>query len=250
VDIEGKVAIVTGAARGIGRATAVALAEAGAAAVVVADLRLAQAEETAQLVRAAGAQSLALETDIANTDSIQQLISETEGRFRALHILHNNAAIGEAAGSWPDVRLERIEGIVDINLRGLIVATKLALEPMHRAGGGAIVNIASGAAFMPLPPQAVYAATKAGVVHFTRSCVPLVESHGVRVSCVCPGLVRTEMVQETGVNGPHEWLQDVIDNVEMLEPEDIARAVLTLIGAPDSAGKIVNLENAPNSTNA
>ena len=245
MEIAGKVAIVTGAARGIGRATAVALAAEGARAVVLADVRAALSEETANLVRAAGAEAVALETDVGEADALRRLFSETEARFGGLHILHNNAGIGEGPTDWPEVPTERVGAIVDVNLRGVIVGTQLALEPMRRSGGGAIVNTASGGAFMPLPPQAVYVATKAGVVHFTRSCKPLEDSHGVRVSCVCPGLVATDMVQETGTDGPAAWLQPIIDGVEMLSPEDIAARVVALIRDPNSAGEVVSVENSP-----
>lgn len=245
MDIENKVAIVTGAARGIGRATAVALASAGAKAVVLADVRSELSEESAALVRAKGAEALALETDVTRLEDLQRLISETERRFGGLHILHNNAGIGEGGTDWPEVSAERSAAIVDVNLRGVILGTRLALEPMKRSGGGAIINTASGAAFTPLPPQAVYAATKAGVVHFTKSCVPLAESHGVRVSCVCPGLVTTDMVQETGPNGPAAWLQPIIDGVKMLAPEDIAAQVLSFVRDPNSAGEVVSVANEP-----
>lgn len=245
MDIHDKVAIVTGAARGIGRATAVALAKAGARAVVLADLRQSLSEETATLVSAEGAEAVALETDVSKLVSLRRLIEATEQRFGALHILHNNAGIGEGVHVWPDVPSERVAAIIDVNLRGVILGTQLALLPMKRCGGGAIVNTSSGGAFVALPPQAVYVATKAGVVHFTKSCIPLAESHAVRVSCVCPGLVATDMVQETGTDGPAAWLQAVVDGVEMLAPEDIAARVLELIRDPESAGEIAVVENQP-----
>ncbi|MGE4607451.1 MAG: SDR family oxidoreductase [Myxococcota bacterium] len=249
MDINGKVAIVTGAARGIGRATAVALASEGARAVVLADVRATLAQESASLVRAAGAEALVLETDVCQVDALRRLFTETEERFGGLHILHNNAGIGEGATDWPEVPTERAGAIVDVNLRGVILGTQLALEPMRRSGGGAIVNTASGGAFMPLPPQAVYVATKAGVVHFTRSCEPLEQSHGVRVSCVCPGLVATDMVKETGTDGrPAEWLRPFMESVEMLSPEDIAARVVELVRDPKSAGEVVSVENVPRAT--
>jgi len=245
LEIEGKVAIVTGAARGIGRATAVALGNAGARAIVLADVRRESAAETAALVRESGAEPLVVETDVARVESLHALIASTLERFGALHVLHNNAGIGEGATDWPEVSAERAASIVDVNLRGVVLGTRLALLPMKESGGGAIVNTASGAAFAPLPPQAVYAATKAGVVHFTRSCAPLAESHGVRVSCVCPGLVTTDMVQETGTDGPAPWLRAIIDGVEMLSPDDVARAVVDLVRDPHGAGRVVSLENRP-----
>jgi len=246
LDIDGKIAIVTGAARGIGRATAIALASEGARAIVLADVRATLSQETADLVRSTGAEALVVETDVADVEALRSLFRETEERFGGLHILHNNAGIGEGATDWPAVPTERAVAIVDINLRGVIIGTQLALEPMRRSGGGAIVNTASGGAFMPLPPQAVYVATKAGVVHFTRSCVPLEKSHGVRVSCVCPGLVETEMVRETGSDGrPAEWLQPFMNSVEMLSPEEIAVHVVALVRNPKSAGEIVSVDNVP-----
>ncbi len=245
MEITGKVAIVTGAARGIGRATAVALAKEGARAVVVADVKQSLSEETAEQVRKAGADALALETDVSDLASLRHLFAETEARFGALHVVHNNAGIGEGTTDWPEVPSERAAAIIDVNLRGVVLGTQLALEPIRRSGGGAVVNTASGGAFVPLPPQAVYVATKAGVVHFTKSCVPLAESHDVRVSCVCPGLVATPMPEETGTNGPAAWLQAVIDTVEMLQPEDIAAAVLELVRDPESAGRILTVDNQP-----
>ncbi|MFP6665359.1 MAG: SDR family NAD(P)-dependent oxidoreductase [Deltaproteobacteria bacterium] len=243
MDIQNKVAVVTGAARGIGRATALALAGAGARAVVIADQREELAEETAALVRAAGAEALAWKTDVADLGSLRALLLETANRFGALDILHNNAGLGEGDQDWPAVASERVGLIVDVNLRGTILGTQLALPLMQRGGGGVIINTASGAAFTPLAPQAVYAATKAGIVHFTKSCAELAVSHGVRVACICPGLTTTEMVQESGPDGPHAWLQGVIDAVEMLTPEDIAAGVLELVRDPDSAGRILEVTN-------
>jgi NAD(P)-dependent dehydrogenase (short-subunit alcohol dehydrogenase family) len=245
MEISDRVAIVTGAARGIGRASAVALAAAGARGVVLADIRAGLSEESAELVRAEGAEPLVIETDVADVDALQRLVAKTEKHFGALHVLHNNAGLGEGATDWPEVSSERAASIVDVNLRAVILGTQLALDPMRRSGGGAIVNTSSGGAFTPLPPQAVYVATKAGVVHFTRSCKPLEASHGVRVSCVCPGLVATDMVQETGKDGPAPWLQPIIDAVDMLEPADIAARVIELIRDPKSAGEVVTVGNKP-----
>lgn len=243
MEIQDKIAIVTGAARGIGRATAEALAEAGARAVVLADVKRDLTEETATRVRDLGSEPFACEVDVSKPESLQDLFRETMDRFGGLHILHNNAGIHEGTSTWPDVPVERIAAIVDVNLRAVILGTHLAADAIQRSGGGAIVQTASGAAFTPLPPQAVYAATKAGVVHFTRSCVGMKASHGIRVSCVCPGLVETPLVAETGRDGPAPWLQSVLDGVNLLSPSDVAAKVLELIRDPESAGKVVSVEN-------
>ncbi len=245
MDIQDRVAIVTGSATGIGRATAVALARSGARAVVLADVK--EADDTAAAVTAAGAEVLLLRTDVGDLDSLRKLFAETESRYGRLDVLHNNAGMGEGSGMWPDVDPERCAAIVDVNLRGVVLGTQLALEPMKRSGGGVVVNTSSGAAFMPLPPQAVYAATTAGVVHFKVSCTHLVESHAVRVNCVCPGIVDTPMVLETGDGRVADWLRPFYDSVTPLQPEDIAAAVLDLIRDDSKVGEIVSLENEPKS---
>ena len=239
--------IVTGSASGIGRATALAFARAGARGVVLADLERANTglDATATDVEEAGAEAVPLHTDVTDLDSLRRLFAETERRFGRLDVLHNNAGIGEGASIWPDVPSERCAAIVDVNLRGVILGTQLALEPMRRSGGGVVVNTSSGAAFMPLPQQAVYAATKAGVVHFTRSCAPLFESHRVRVNCVCPGLVDTPMILETGGGRIGDWLRPFHDSVELLRPEQIAHAVLALVRDDAKIAEVVSVGNEP-----
>ena len=113
IEIDGKVAIVTGAARGIGRATALALAHAGAAAVVAADANLEGAKETAEAIGRAGCEGVALQTDVADLDSVSAMIDAAVSKFGALHILHNNAGIGEGTWNWPAVPPDRAAAIVD-----------------------------------------------------------------------------------------------------------------------------------------
>lgn len=244
MELKNRVAIVTGAARGIGRATAVALADAGARAVVLADVKEAELGEAAERVEAAGCEALPVVANVGDLASLRALFARAEDAFGRIDILHNNAGIGEGPGDWPALAPERSRDIVDVNLRGVVLGTQLALPLMKRGGGGAIVNTASGAAFVPLPPQAVYAATKAAVVHFTRSCAPLRESHGVRVNCVCPGLVETPMIHETGVDGMAEWLKPIYEAAPPIRPEEVAAAVLDLVRDDRLAGEVVKVGNA------
>lgn len=245
MDVQDCVALVTGSASGIGRATAVALARAGARAVVLADLVGSDLDESAARVRDAGAEPLAMVTDVADLGSLRALFDATLRRFGRLDVLHNNAGMGEGASTWPDVAPERCASIVDVNLRGVILGTQLALGPMKQSGGGVVVQTASGAGLMPLPEQAVYAATKAGVIHFTRSCAPLAASHGVRVNCVCPGLVDTPMILETGDGSIAPWLRPFHDAVKLLRPEEIAAAVLELVRDDTKIAEVVSVGNAP-----
>lgn len=241
MDIQDRVVIVTGAASGIGRATAVAFAKAGARAVVLADWN--DASDAEGEVAAAGCAALAHPTDVSDLESLRKLFAEVESRFGALHVLHNNAAIGEGADLWPDVPPERCGRIVDVNLRGVVLGTQLAVEPMRRSGGGVVVSTSSGGGIIPVPQQAVYAATKAGVIHFTKSCVPMHESHGVRVNCVCPGLVDTPMVLETGGGQVAEWLRPMYEGVKLLTPEDIAAAVLDIVRDDSLVGEAIAIGN-------
>ena len=229
MDIEDKVALVTGAASGIGQATAVALAQAGAAGVAVADVRGDALAQTVSRVEQAGARALPVHADAGELDDWRALLDQVSSHFGRLDILHNNAGMGEGQAGWPDLDASRAIKIVDVNLRGTILGTQLTLPLMQRGGGGVIVATASGAGLAPLPPQAVYAATKAGIIHFTKSCAPLHESHGVRVNCVCPGLTDTPMMYEPGAGKIADWLQPVVDALPLLSPERIAEAVLELI---------------------
>jgi 3-oxoacyl-[acyl-carrier protein] reductase len=140
----------------------------------------------------------------------------------------------------------RIQALVSVNLTAVILGTRLALPRIRSSGGGVIVNTASMAAHSPLPPDAAYAATKAGVVLFTRSCAPLRESHGVRVNCVCPGVVETPMLYTTSGDGTiASWLSPIYDAVEPLAPDEIAAAVLALVRDDSQAGQIVDVPNRP-----
>ena len=170
MEIRDKVAIVTGGGRGIGRTTALSLAREGARAVALVDVNEAVLAEAAEEVKKAGAEALPITCDVGDLESLREMFVRVEGACGRIDILHNNAGIGEGSTDWPDVPPERAGAIVDVNLRGVVLGTRLALDPMRRAGGGVVVNTASGAAFAPLPPQAVYAATKAAVVHFTKAC--------------------------------------------------------------------------------
>ena len=183
------------------------------------------------------------ETDVSSLEELRALFADTETRFGRLDVLHNNAGLGEGPPDWPGIDSERALAICDVNLRAVVLGTQLALGPMQRSGGGVVVNTASGAAFVALPPQAVYAATKAGVVHFTRSCKPLAESHGVRVNCVCPGLVETPMVHESGDGEVADWLRPMYESVKLLEPEDIAAAVVRFVRDDTQVGEVVTVEN-------
>ena len=243
MDIQDKVAIVTGAARGIGQATALTLAQKSAKAVVLVDLLASELEQTAALVTEAGSQAVISCTDVSNLESLREMFAAVDAQFGRIDILHNNAGIGEGHPDWPGITPERSAAIVDINLRGVILGTHLVLDYMKRNGGGVIVNTGSGGAFVPVPPQAVYVATKAAVVNFTKSCAPLAESHGVRVTCVCPGMTDTPMFNNTGDNDIAPWLKPATEVMRLFTPQEMADAVIDMISDDRKIAEVISFDN-------
>jgi NAD(P)-dependent dehydrogenase (short-subunit alcohol dehydrogenase family) len=250
MEVRDRVAVVTGAASGIGRASALALARQGARRLVLADLDEDGLAETARGVADASAQALVVPTDVRDPDALERLFERADADGGGLDILHNNAGLSSGTPTWPEIAVERIAALVDVNLKAVLFGTRLALPRMARRGGGVIVNTASMAARTPLPPEAVYCATKAGVVMFTQSCASLRESHGVRVCCVCPGITETPMIHHTGPDGDGmaAYLQPVYAAVEPIPPERIAEAVLALIRDEQAAGAVVEVANEPRSS--
>ena len=196
MQIEGKVAVVTGAGSGIGRATARALARAGAV-VVVADVDEAGGSETVGLVHDAGGHAGFRRTDVTEPRSLEATFAAVEADHGGLDIVHNNAGLVCGEPLWPDITPETLLRVMAVNLGGVVVGTRLAIPALRRRGGGAIVNTASMAALYPLTPDPIYSATKAGVAMFTRACAPLAEE-GIRVNAVLPGLVDTPLLPKSG----------------------------------------------------
>jgi NAD(P)-dependent dehydrogenase (short-subunit alcohol dehydrogenase family) len=249
MELRDRQALVTGAGQGLGRATAIALADAGCRAVVVADIDGDAATDTVAEIDQRGARGLVAETDLARREEIEGLFHFVEEELGGLDILVNNAAIAEGETDWPEVSMDRLGEIVDVNLRGTIYCTRLAL-PLMRAGGGAICNVASGGAFAPSLPQAAYVATKAGIVHFSRSCEGLLQTHGVRVTCLCPGMIDTPGLHAIGgAPGPPPWLAESFRQWVPLAPADVAAKILEMI-SDDSSELLQMINGAPRATSS
>ena len=228
MQIEGKVAVVTGAGSGIGRATARAPARASAV-VVVADVDEAGGSETVGLVHDAGGHAGFRRTDVTEPRSLEATFAAVEADHGGLDIVHNNAGLVCGEPLWPDITPETLLRVMAVNLGGVVVGTRLAIPALRRRGGGAIVNTASMAALYPLTPDPIYSATKAGVAMFTRACAPLAEE-GIRVNAVLPGLVDTPLLPKSG-DGERwaDWAQLAERVMGLLSPDDVAAAVLDLI---------------------
>jgi NAD(P)-dependent dehydrogenase (short-subunit alcohol dehydrogenase family) len=226
MDIAGKVALVTGAATGIGRATAHALSDAGASVCVV-DRDEAGARTVASEL---AGPSLAICADVSLPSDIRRMFAEATSAFGGVDIVHNNAGLIGGEPLWPDQSLERMAAVIAVNLGGVAMGTAEAIRALRARGGGVVINTASVAALGPMPNDPVYSATKVGVTRIVESCTGY-GAEGIRVNAVLPGVVDTDMTNRHTGDGtkPAQWLEPVLASITMLQPQDIAAVVLELI---------------------
>lgn len=195
----GKVALITGAASGIGSALARALADRGAI-VVVTDIDGVVAQSLARDLTATGAQAIASTLDVADEQLFRQVVELAVATYGRLDLLINNAGIG-ITGELHDLRPDDWRQIRAVNLDGVVLGSMLAYQLMVRQGGGQIINVASMAAVFPYPLHTLYAATKQAVLGFSTTLRLEAHAHGVRVNVVCPGPVDTPIFQTTRLVG-------------------------------------------------
>jgi len=195
--LSGKVAVVTGAASGMGRAVAVRFAQQGAR-VVVSDLDESGGLETLERLRAGGGEGIWVPLDVTQEEQVEALVEQTLSTYGALQVLYNNAGINSDDGAVTDLTVERWERIHNVNLRGLFLTSKYCIPPMLTVGSGAVINVASVGGLIGLPGHEAYTATKGAVVAMTRSMAVTYAAQGVRVNCICPGFIMTPMVTAMG----------------------------------------------------
>jgi NAD(P)-dependent dehydrogenase (short-subunit alcohol dehydrogenase family) len=234
----GKVAFVTGAASGIGRATAAAFASAGAS-VAVADVSEQGNQETARLIEDQGGRALAVRCDVTSGQDVKAALEQAVDAFGRLDVAFNNAGVEQPVGPAAEVSEEQWDRIVDINLRGVFLCMKHEIPLMLQQGGGAIVNTSSGAGVTAVKGQAAYTAAKHGVVGLTKAAALDYAEANLRINAVCPGIIDTAMMQRfTGDSA--EGRQRVIGQEpvgRMGTPEEIAGAVLWMCS--DAAAFVV-----------
>jgi NAD(P)-dependent dehydrogenase (short-subunit alcohol dehydrogenase family) len=226
--LEGKAGLVTGAAGGIGRATAITLAREGAAGVVVNDLesRRADGEETLRLVEEAGGRARFVAGDVTRAADQEALVAATVEAYGRLDFAHNNAGI-EYHATIAETDESEFDRIVAVNLKGVWLGMKFQIPQMLAQGGGAIVNTASLAGLLAVPALGAYIASKFGVVGLTKTAALEVANDGIRVNCVCPAAIRTYMVEHL----PPERQAELVAPQALKrlgEPREVAEAVAWL----------------------
>lgn len=243
MDPKGKVAIVTGGSSGIGRATALALAEAGAS-VVIADIDEAGGLETVRLITEQGGNAAFVRTDVTRREDLERMVAFAEETFGGLDILHNNAGIVTRRPRFPDTPPQNWEQTLAINLWAVIAGTQAAVPAMKRRGGGVIVNTASMAGVIAYQPDPIYGATKHGVVGFTRALAYLKDEANIRVNCVCPGVVDTPLLTKgTEDLTPEERAQRdaIISRMPLIPASEIAEAVLEFVRDDTLTGQAMGI---------
>lgn len=227
--LDGKVALVTGASSGIGRASALAFAREGAK-VVAADVAVEGADDTVRLIKAAGGDARFVRADMARPAEIEALVRATVEAYGRLDCAHNNAGVPGAEAKTVEYPLADWERVIAVNLTGVWLCMKYEIAQMLAQGGGAIVNTASVAGLQGFSRYSAYTASKHGVVGLTKTAALEYARAGIRINAVCPGYIRTGMTQPVLDRRP--GLEARVSSIEPLgrigRPEEIAEAVVWL----------------------
>lgn len=233
---KGKVAIVTGGGNGIGRSTAIRFAMEGAQ-VVVADIDSLNGEETVIMVKETGGEAIFVKTDVTDANQMKELINITISTFGALHIMFNNAGIGNSEVRSVDLPEEEWDRVVDINLKGVFLGIKYAVPELIKAGSGAIINTSSLLGLKGQKYMAPYNASKAGIVGLTQNAALEYGKDNIRVNAIAPGVIDTKIIDDWKQN---ELKWSIISKANALRrigtPNEVANAVLFL--ASDEASFI------------
>ncbi|MFD0711236.1 3-oxoacyl-[acyl-carrier-protein] reductase [Paenibacillus sp. GCM10027626] len=229
--LTGKTALVTGASRGIGRAIALALAEAGADVAVNYAGSEAAAVETAKAIEAMGRRALILQANVGKADQFDSMVKQVVDTFGSIDILVNNAGITRD-NLLMRMKEEEFDEVIETNLKGVFNGIKAVTRPMMKQRSGRIINISSIVGAVGNPGQANYVAAKAGVIGLTKSAAKELATRGITVNCVAPGFIETDMTDKLSEETRAKLLEG-IPLVRLGSPEDIAHAVRFL--ASDAA---------------
>lgn len=232
----GKTVVVTGGGSGIGRAAAFRFAREGAQ-VTVADIDSQSGEETVALLKDNGGKAIFAQTDVADSAQIQELMNRTVSEFGSLHVMFNNAGIGNSEVRSVELSENEWDRVIDINLKGVFLGIKYAVPEIKKSGGGAIVNTSSLLGLKGQKYMSAYNASKAGVVVLTQNAALEYGKYGIRVNAIAPGVIDTKIIEGWRQN---EFKWPIISKANALGrigfPEEVANAVAFL--ASDEASFI------------
>ncbi len=225
----GKVALVTGAAYGIGRAAAIALADRGAK-VVVADVDETNGNETVRRIQVSGGNAFFVKTDVSRENEVEALIGKAVEIYGRLDCALNNAGIHKVFVSTIDFTQADWNEMIDVNLKSVWLCMKYEIPQMLKQGKGAIVNTSSAAGLIAAPSNPAYPASKHGVVGLTKSTAIEFARKGIRVNCICPGPTRTAMHDSLVAAAPQivEMMHTKVPMGRIAEPEEVAAAAVWL----------------------
>lgn len=229
--LKGLVAVITGAGSGIGRASAIEFARAGAQ-VVAADVRAEQAADTAALIRQDGGEAESCRVDVVDRGQVEAMLALAADRFGRVDVLFNNAGLAQAFTPVEETSDDLWQRIFDVNVKGVFFGARAAIPYMKRQGGGVILNTASTAGIRPRPGLAAYNASKGAVITLTKSLAVELAPHRIRVVAICPVATDTPMLpQFIGAQDQEEGRRRFIASIpwgRLNRPEDIARAAVFL----------------------
>jgi NAD(P)-dependent dehydrogenase (short-subunit alcohol dehydrogenase family) len=245
--LAGKVAIITGAGAGIGRAAALLFAKEGAR-VVVADCDPERGEETVKFIEEKGGRAIFVQVDVSKAADVKNMVKTTVETYGKLDILINNAGI-YAQADVVEVAEEEWDRILDVNLKGVFLCSKYSIPEMIKGGGGSIVNIGSEAGIVGIKNQAAYNVSKSGVIALTKSMAIDFAAHNIRVNCVCPGTTETPLVEAALERAPdpaaaRRAVEEVRPANRLGRPEEIAAGILYLASdeSPYATGSILSID--------
>ena len=224
--LKNKVAIITGAGRGIGRATAVLFAKEGAK-VVVAEIDSKEGEKIVSLIKTAHGEAFFVQVDVTNTDDVEKMINSAIEKYGRLDVLFNNAGI-ELTGKVEDMTEANWDKLLNINLKGIFLCCRYAVPQMLKQGEGVIINIASIAGLFGLVNEGAYCASKGGIIALTKAMAMDYAGKNIRVNCICPGPIATRLTP---------YRPSVIEKIPMGrlgKPEEVAAAALFLASSESS----------------
>ena len=231
ISFENKVALVTGAASGLGLATAKAFAQAGAA-VALADLNEKHVQAAAMELTKEGYQTLAIQCDVSEDEQVEAMVNRAVAEFGRLDAAFNNAGIQNVLAETADSTRDDYDRVMGVNLRGVWSCMKFELQVMRVQGSGAIVNCSSLGGLIGGAQRGIYHAAKHGVIGFTKSAALEYATRGIRVNDVCPGMIQTPMSDKMIAEGQgpelDKMLQTLVPMKRFGQPEEIADAVLWL----------------------